>query len=131
MRLLKQARPPSERGTFGRCSHALHRLLHLAADGPPFGLWWSQTTTRKESLAKISEEITRVEQEKEQAARMDRKLRREENVESNMPQVLDYVQQKADQFELERTLAAWKRKVDIAEMEYKRYEGIARKGAIM
>ena len=70
-------------------------------------------------------------QEKEQAARLDRKLKREENVESNMPQVLDYVQQKADQFELERTLAAWKRKVDIAEMEYKRYEGIARKGAIM
>ena len=105
-----------------------HKLHNLSAESE----WLKRETgARKEALAKISEEITRVEQEKEQAARLDRKLKREENVESNMPQVLDYVQQKADQFELERTLAAWKRKVDIAEMEYKRYEGIARKGAIM
>ena len=55
----------------------------------------------------------------------------EENVESNMPQVLDYVQQKAEQFELERSLTAWQRKVDIAEMEHKRYSGIARKGGLV
>lgn len=90
-----------------------------------------ETSTRKESLSKISEEITRVEQEKEQAARLDRKLRREENTESNMPQVLDYVQQKAELYELERSLGAWRRKVDIAEMEQKRYAGIARKGGLI
>ena len=89
-----------------------------------------ETTTRKESLAKISEEITRVEQEKEQAARLDRKLRREENTESNMPQVLDYVQQKAEAYELERSLNAWKRKVEIAEMETKRYASLARKAGL-
>jgi hypothetical protein len=89
-----------------------------------------ETTGRKELLAKISEEITRVEQEKEQAARQDRKLRREENTESNMPQVLDYVQQKAEVYELEKSLNAWKRKVDIGEMEMKRYTAIARKGGL-
>merc|ERR1719231_588434 len=60
-----------------------HKLHNLTAESE----WLKrETSTRKESLAKISEEITRVEQEKEQAARLDRKLRREENTESNMPQ---------------------------------------------
>ena len=46
-------------------------------------------------------------------------------------QILDYVQQKAEQYELERSLNAWRRKVDIAEMEAKRYAAIARKGGIL
>eukprot|EP00325_Prymnesiales_sp_UTEX-LB-985_P001513 CAMPEP_0174703046 /NCGR_PEP_ID=MMETSP1094-20130205/7128_1 /TAXON_ID=156173 /ORGANISM="Chrysochromulina brevifilum, Strain UTEX LB 985" /LENGTH=336 /DNA_ID=CAMNT_0015900913 /DNA_START=56 /DNA_END=1066 /DNA_ORIENTATION=- len=104
-----------------------HKLNNLTADSE----WLKrETTTRKESLAKISEEITRVEQEKEQAARLDRKLRREENTESNMPQVLDYVQQKAEAYELERNLNAWNRKVDIAEMELRRYASMARKAGL-
>ena len=45
--------------------------------------------------------------------------------------MLDYVQQKAEQFELERSLTAWQRKVDIAEMEHKRYSGIVRKGGLV
>ena len=74
-----------------------HKLHNLTAESE----WLKrETSTRKESLAKISEEIGRVEQEKEQAARQDRKLKREENTESNMPQVLDYVQQKAEQYEV-------------------------------
>jgi hypothetical protein len=105
-----------------------HKLHNLTAESE----WLKrETSTRKESLAKISEEITRVEQEKEQAARLDRKLRREENTESNMPQVLDYVQQKAEQYELERSLNAWRRKVEIADMENKRYASIARKGGLI
>ena len=104
-----------------------HKLHNLTAESE----WLKrETTTRKEALSKISEEITRVEQEKEQAARQDRKLRREENTESNMPQVLDYVQQKAEVYELEKSLNAWKRKVDIGEMELKRYTAIARKGGL-
>ena len=65
-----------------------------------------------------------------QASRLDRKLKREENTESNMPQVLDYVQQKAEAYELERLLNAWKRKVEIAEMETKRYASLARKAGL-
>ena len=57
-------------------------------------------------------------------------MRRDNTSQSNMPQVLDYVQQKAEAYELERQLNAWKRKVDIADMELKRYAGIARKGGL-
>ena len=104
-----------------------HKLHNLSAESE----WLKRETgARKEALAKISEEITRVEQEKEQALRLDRKLRREGNTESNMPQVLDYVQQKAEAYELERQLNAWNRKVNIADMELGRYAGIARKGGL-
>ena len=61
-----------------------HKLSNLTTESE----WLKRETGgRKESLARISEEISRVEQEKEQAARLDRKLRRESEVESNMPQV--------------------------------------------
>jgi len=117
--------------TTGNTVQVLNTLKHKLSNLTGESDWLRrETSTRKESLAKISEEITRVEQEKEQAARLDRKLRREENTESNMPQILDYVQQKAEQYELERSLNAWRRKVDIAEMEAKRYAAIARKGGI-
>ena len=105
-----------------------HKLNNLTAESE----WLKrETAARKESLAKLTDEISRVEGEKEQAARLDRKLRREENTESNMPQVLDYVQQKAEMYELERTINALRRKVEIAEMEHKRYSGIARKGGLI
>ena len=104
-----------------------HKLNNLTTESE---LLKRETTARKESLAKISEEITRVEQEKEQAARLDRKLRREENTESNMPQVLEYVQQKAEAFVLESQLNAWKRKVGIAEMENRRLQSLARKAGL-
>ena len=101
-----------------------HKLNNLTAESE----WLKrETTQRKETLAKISEEIARVEQEKEQAARADRKMRRETESQSNMPQVLDYVQQKADMYDLERSVGSWRRKVEIAEMEAKRYTGLAQK----
>ena len=118
--------------TTGNTVQVLNTLKHKLNNLTTESEWLKrETTTRKESLAKISEEITRVEQEKEQAARLDRKLRREENTESNMPQVLDYVQQKAEHYELERNLNAWQRKVDIAEMELKRYASVARKAGLV
>ena len=86
-----------------------------------------ETSQRKETLAKISEEISRVEQEKEHAARADRKTRRETQSQSNMPQVLDYVQQKAEMYDLERSVSSWRRKVEIAEVEAKRHHSLAAK----
>ena len=44
-----------------------------------------------------------------------------------MPQVMDYVQQKADEHELERQMAGWRRKLEIAEVEARRYQNVARK----
>ena len=117
--------------TTGNTVQVLNTLKHKLNNLTTESEWLRrETTTRKESLAKISEEITRVEQEREQAARLDRKLRREDNVESNMPQVLDYVQQKAESSKLERSLKALKRKVEIAELEHRRYATMARKAGI-
>lgn len=75
----------------------------------------------------MDDEIARVMAEKELAARQERKLRRETESESKMPQVLDYVQQKAEMYDLERQAAGWERKVEIAEMEARRYASLARK----
>jgi len=101
-----------------------HKLNNLTAESE----WLKrETAARKESLAKLTDEISRVEGEKEQAARLDRKLKRESESESNMPQVMDYVQQKADEHELERQMAGWRRKLEIAEVEARRYQNVARK----
>ena len=101
-----------------------HKLNNLTAESE----WLKrETAARKESLAKLTDEISRVEGEKEQAARLDRKLKRESESESNKPQVMDYVQQKADEHELERQMAGWRRKLEIAEVEARRYQNVARK----
>jgi len=101
-----------------------HKLNNLTAESA----WLKrETSQRKETLAKISEEISRVEQEKEHAARADRKMRRDTQSQSNMPQVLDYVQQKAEMYDLERSLSTWRRKVEIAEVEARRHHSLAAK----
>ena len=101
-----------------------HKLSNLTAESE----WLKrETSQRKEMLAKISEEISRVEQEKEHAARAERKIRRETQSQSNMPQVLDYVQQKAEMYDLQRSVGAWRRKVEIAEVEAKRHHSLAAK----
>ncbi|KAL3907701.1 MAG: hypothetical protein SGPRY_010080, partial [Prymnesium sp.] len=91
--------------TTGNTVQVLNTLKHKLNNLTTESEWLKrETNQRKESLVKITEEIARVEQEKEQAARLDRKLRREENSESNMPQVLDYVSQKAEMYDVERQL---------------------------
>ena len=104
-----------------------HKLNNLTAESE----WLKrETSKRKETLAKISEEISRVELEKEHAARADRKMRRETQSQSNMPQVLDYVQQKAEMYDLEKAVSAWQRKVEIAEVEAKRHHSLAAKHGV-
>jgi len=112
--------------TTGNTVQVLNTLKHKLNNLTSESEWLKrETASRKEALAKIVDEISRVEQEKEQAARLERKLRRETESDSKMPQVLDYVQQKAEMHELERQLASWERKVEIAEMEAKRYKRLA------
>lgn len=43
------------------------------------------------------------------------------------PQVLDYVAQKAEMFELQQVLKTWERKVELMEMAAKRTRAMARK----
>ncbi|KAL1515823.1 hypothetical protein AB1Y20_002439 [Prymnesium parvum] len=114
--------------TTGNTVQVLNTLKHKLHNLTSESEWLKrETNQRKESLVKITEEISRVEQEKEQAARLDRKLRREENSESNMPQVLDYVSQKGEMYDIERQINALNRKVEIAEMEARRFAQLTRK----
>lgn len=41
--------------------------------------------------------------------------------------MLDYVQQKAEMYDLERSLSTWRRKVEIAEVEARRHHSLAAK----
>ena len=41
--------------------------------------------------------------------------------------MLDYVQQKAEMYDLERSLNTWRRKVEIAEVEARRHHSLAAK----
>jgi len=60
-------------------------------------------------------------------SRLKKKLAQAGSDSGGMPQILDYVQQKAEMYELEATLSNWERKVEIAEMASKKAKAAARK----
>ncbi|KAJ1618271.1 hypothetical protein T492DRAFT_604584 [Pavlovales sp. CCMP2436] len=79
---------------------------------------------RNEAIAKITDEISKL--EKKHAEQFNRKLKHETGGENNMPQVLDYVAQKAELYELEKEIKNWERKVEIAEIDNGRRRGTAK-----
>lgn len=81
----------------------------------------SETASRREMLARMGEETKRAEAERERAARAERKAKREiaPQETTKLPQVLEYVQQKSEDFELQKQIAAMAKKVDLAEMALK------------
>merc|ERR1712187_210431 len=56
---------------------------------------------RRAMLAKTEHDIVKVQEEKEAARKEHKRLRAQSRVTSEMPQVVDYVSQKAEQYELE------------------------------
>ncbi|XP_007443616.1 coiled-coil domain-containing protein 113 [Python bivittatus] len=75
---------------------------------------------KKESLDKIAHEAILVEEEREMAEILNKKLRRQ-LTEYKVPPVLNYVHEKMAVYELENTLKIWERKVEIAEMALQSY----------
>merc|ERR1719343_785200 len=75
---------------------------------------------RKAMLAKTEHDIVKVVEEKEAARREHKKLRAQSRQTSEMPQVVDYVSQKAEQYELEGQKRNWVRKLELAETAAKR-----------
>ncbi|KAM9301685.1 cilia- and flagella-associated protein 263 [Gastrophryne carolinensis] len=73
---------------------------------------------RSDMLQRINHETRQVEQEREKAEQQNRKLRKELG-DFRVPAVLQYVQKKVEQEELERSVRAWQRKVEIAELSLK------------
>merc|ERR1712113_410368 len=88
---------------------------------------------RKAMLAKTEHDIVKVVEEKEAARKEHKKLRAQSRQTPEMPQVVDYVSQKAEQYELEGQKRNWVRKLELAETAAKRIRSIlaATKGSPM
>merc|ERR1712139_417905 len=75
---------------------------------------------RKAMLAKTENDIVKVVEEKENSRKDNKKLRVQSRITTDMPQVVDYVNQKAEQYEIEQQKKTWERKLEIAEMAVKK-----------
>eukprot|EP00164_Ancoracysta_twista_P003733 GFYU01005006.1.p1 GENE.GFYU01005006.1~~GFYU01005006.1.p1 ORF type:complete len:400 (-),score=158.62 GFYU01005006.1:213-1379(-) len=79
---------------------------------------------REEVLEKIVDEISQVNGEMEAEEKTNKRLKRNKEEFANAPQVMDYISRKAEIYELQHDIKAWERKVEIAELTYKRYKGL-------
>lgn len=83
---------------------------------------------RKAMLKKTEEDIVKVVEEKEAARKEHKKLRAQSRQTPEMPQIVDYVSQKAEQYELEAQLRNWERKVELAQTAAKRIRASIKNG---
>merc|ERR1712093_273051 len=81
---------------------------------------------RKAMLAKTENDIVKVVEEKENARKDNKKLRMQSRISPEMPQVVDYVNQKAEQYEIEAQKRNWERKLEIAEMAVRQRLNVSR-----
>jgi hypothetical protein len=80
----------------------------------------NEIKTRTELCAKIKEDNKRVQVEIGKASRTNKQLQTQLEAATDMPEVLDYVKQKAEVYELQQAVRNWERKVEIAELALKR-----------
>ncbi|OWF48016.1 coiled-coil domain-containing protein 113-like [Mizuhopecten yessoensis] len=78
----------------------------------------SEITARNELLTRIDAETKVVEVERAKAEKINRKLR-QQLADYRVPEVMEYVTEKADLYELQKKVRSWERKVEIAEMALK------------
>lgn len=86
---------------------------------------------RKAMLAKTEHDIVKVVEEKETARKEHKKLRAQSRQTPEMPQVVDYVSQKAEAYELEAQKKNWERKVELAETAARRIKQALKGGTQM
>merc|ERR1719284_583201 len=75
---------------------------------------------RKAMLAKTEHDIVKIVEERETARKEHKKLRVQTRISPEMPQVIDYVNQKAEEYDYEGQKRNWERKLEIAETAVKR-----------
>ncbi|XP_041454175.1 coiled-coil domain-containing protein 113-like [Lytechinus variegatus] len=78
----------------------------------------NEIASRNELLSRIDAETETVEEERSSAEELNRRLRHQLE-DYKVPEVVEYVQEKADLYELQKTVKSWERKVEIAEMALK------------
>jgi hypothetical protein len=74
---------------------------------------------RNESMVKLTDELVRVEAELKKEKKKNKKFKIQQS-NPDMPQVMDYVNQKSNMYDLEAELRNWERKVEIAELASRR-----------
>ncbi|XP_053304423.1 coiled-coil domain-containing protein 113 isoform X2 [Spea bombifrons] len=74
-----------------------------------------EISTRSEMLRRIECETHLVEQERQKAENVNKKLRRQLS-DYRVPDVLQYVQEKMEQDQLQKTIRVWERKAEIAQL---------------
>jgi len=75
---------------------------------------------RKAMLGKTEVDIVKVVDEKDGAKKEHKKLRVQSRISPEMPQVIDYVNQKAEEYDYEGQKKNWERKLEISETAVKR-----------
>jgi len=75
---------------------------------------------RKAMLGKTEHDIAKVVEEKDAAKKEHKKLRAQSRISPEMPQVVDYVNQKAEEYDYEAQKKNWERKLELAETAVKR-----------
>lgn len=78
----------------------------------------TEISSRLELLSRIDTETKSVEQERSKAEKINRKLRQQLG-DYKVPDVMEYVGEKANLYELQKKVRTWERKVEIAEMALK------------
>ncbi|XP_067933125.1 cilia- and flagella-associated protein 263-like [Watersipora subatra] len=74
-----------------------------------------ETGSREELLTRIDAETKMVEEERAKAEQINKRYRQQLS-DYKVPEVMEYVTEKADLYELNKKVKSWERKVDIAEM---------------
>ncbi|XP_072403805.1 cilia- and flagella-associated protein 263 isoform X1 [Chiloscyllium punctatum] len=80
----------------------------------------SEIKSRQDLLKKIELETTEVEEDKAKVEELNRKFR-DDISNYRVPDVLEYVRETWNRFDLEKKVKTWERKVDIAELAHKTY----------
>ncbi|XP_064611526.1 coiled-coil domain-containing protein 113-like [Liolophura sinensis] len=78
----------------------------------------SEISSRNNLLWRIDSETDAVEQERSKAEKINRKLR-QQLADFRVPEVMEYVNEKADLYEIQKKVKSWERKVEIADMALK------------
>lgn len=81
----------------------------------------SEITSRNDLLGKIDQETETVEVERAKAEEANRRLRQQLD-DFKVPEVVEYVREKAELYELSKTVKSWERKVEIADMALKTHK---------
>ena len=109
------------KSTTGTTVQALNTLKNNLTGLLQESTWLAkEINSRQGQLKKLSTDAAAVQAELQHEKRLQKRLGQEDSTDNAMPQIMDYVQQKKEMYELEEEVKNWERKVEIAEMAAKK-----------